>query len=69
MGIKKKNLCENGDFFAANLLKKFILIREEIKWDIYHWHFSGLLIHKFYKKMKKRFKITRDIYITSIKLS
>lgn len=56
-------------FFAANLLKKFILIREEIKWDIYHWHFSGLLIHKFYKKMKKRFKITRDIYITFIKLS
>lgn len=56
-------------FFAANLLKKFILIREEIKWDIYHWHFSGLLIHKFYKKMKKRFKITCDIYITFIKLS
>ena len=51
MGIKKKKISVKTEiFFAANLLKKFILIREEIKWDIYHWHFSGLLIHKFYKK-------------------
>lgn len=56
-------------FFAGNLLKKFILIKEEINRDIYYWYFSGLLIHKFYKKMKKRFKITRDIHITFIKLS